>query len=113
MACATQTQQAWAHLVTQEALPPALQSIGLYNLALFYAKTQRAASAEEILHQANTLHPDPFIQSIVLSNLARLYAKELKQTEAKNALDRALIANPGLHLFFKQDIDLAPLLDEN
>lgn len=113
MARATQIQQAWANLVTQEALPPALQGIGLYTLALFYAKTQRAISAEDVLGQASALHPDPFIQSIVLSNLARLYAKEQKQREAKHALDRALTANPGLHLFFKQDLDLAPLLEQN
>jgi len=109
---ATQLQEAWIDNVRQPDVPPVIHSIGLYTLALFYATTQQAASAQEALHQALALNPDPDIESIVLYHLARCYASTHQIAQAQEMLHQALALNPNLTEFSKQDPAIASLLDE-
>jgi len=109
---ATRIQQAWAETIMQPEVPAAIRSIGLYTLANFYATTKQEAPAQETLHQALALNPDPLMGSIVLYNLANLYATTMQGTKAREALHQALTLRPELATVFRQDPDMASLLEE-
>jgi len=109
---ATQVQQAWADKVMQPEVALDIQSIGLYTLALFYAMTKQETSAQEALHQAKALNPDPAIESIILYTLASFYATTNQKAKAESTLRQALALNPDLVEFSKQDPDMTALLGE-
>lgn len=109
---ASRVQQAWADRVMQPGVPPFIQSIGLYTLALFYATTKQEAPTREALRQATAINPDPTMESIVLYHLARFYASTNQKSKAQETLSHVLALNPALSEFCEQDPDLRPLLEE-
>lgn len=96
----------------QPEVPPDIQSIGLYTLALFYATTKQEASAQEALRQATAHKPDPAIESIILYTLTSCYVTTNQKARAEVTLRQALALNPDLAAFSRQDANMRALLGE-